>query len=72
LAAVTTSGFKTDDNDPGKQLRYQAEALIHKYVPLEAILGIACFNDVVRKDLEALLKEHGIELTVRSTPTWYF
>jgi hypothetical protein len=24
--------FKTDHNDPGKQLRYQAEALIHRYV----------------------------------------
>jgi hypothetical protein len=64
--------FKTDDNDPGKQLRYQAEALIHRYVPLEAILGIACVNDVIRKDLEALLEQRSIELTVRSKPTWYF
>ena len=64
--------FKTDDNDPGKQLRYQAEALVHKYVPLEAILGIACVNDVIRKNLECSLEERGIELRVRSTPTWYF
>jgi len=64
--------FKTDDSDPGKQLRYQAEALIHRYVPLEAILGIACLNDVIRKNLEALFEQRGIELTVRSTPTWYF
>src|SRR5215212_962986 len=33
--------FKTDDRDPGKQLRYQAEALIHRHVLLEAILGVA-------------------------------
>jgi hypothetical protein len=64
--------FKTDDSDPGKQLRYQAEALIHRYVPLEAILGIACVNDVIRKNLEALLEQRGIKLTVRSTPRWYF
>lgn len=64
--------FKTDDDDPGKQLRYQAEALIHRYVPLEAILGIACVNDVIRKNLEVLLEERGIQLPVRSTPTWYF
>jgi len=64
--------FKTDDKDPGKQLRYQAEALIHKYVPLEAILGIACMNDVVRGNLESLLEERRIELAVRSMPTWYF
>jgi hypothetical protein len=41
-------------------------------VPLEAILGIGCVNDAIRKDLEALLEQRGIELTVRSTPTWYF
>jgi len=64
--------FKTDDNDPGKQLRYQAEALIHRYVPIDAMLGIACVNDVIRKDLEALLEQRSIELTVRSKPTWYF
>jgi hypothetical protein len=50
----------------------KAEALVHKYVPLEAILGIACVNDVISNDLETRLEQHGIELTVRSTPTWYF
>ncbi len=64
--------FKTDDNDPGKQLRYQAEALIHKYMPLKAILGIVCVNDVVRGSLESLLDQRSIELAVRSMPTWYF
>ncbi len=69
---LQTRDFKTDDKDPGKQLRYQAETLIHKYVPLEAILGIACVNDVIRKNLEVLLEERTIELAVRSKPTWYF
>ena len=64
--------FKTDDDDPGKQLRYQAEALIHKSVPLNAVLGIACVNDAVKGSLESLLEERGIELAVRSKPTWYF
>ena len=64
--------FKTDDNDPGKQLRYQAEALIHRYVPLQAILGIVCVNDVVKGSLESLLEQRSIELAVRSMPTWYF
>ena len=64
--------FKTDDNDPGKQLRYQAEALIHRYVPIEAILGIGCVNDVVKGSLESLLEQRRIELAVRSKPTWYF
>jgi hypothetical protein len=64
--------FKTDDNDPGKQLRYQAEALIYKSAPLSAILGIACVNEAVRGSLESLLEQRDIELTVRAIPRWYF
>lgn len=64
--------FKTADNDPGKQLRYQAEVLVHQSVPLNAVLGIACVNDAVRSDLESLLEQRSIELSVRVTPKWYF
>jgi hypothetical protein len=64
--------FKTDDSDPGKQLRYQAEALIHRNVPLNALLGIACVNDNVKGDLETLLQQRGIQLAVRAMPNWYF
>jgi hypothetical protein len=64
--------FKTDDSDPGKQLRYQAEALIHGHVPLNAILGIACVNDAVKGILDPIIKKRGIELIVKATPKWYF
>ena len=64
--------FKTDDNDPGKQLRYQAEALIHRHVPLDAVLGIACLNEVVKGSLESLLELRGLKLAVRAKPSWYF
>jgi hypothetical protein len=42
------------------------------HVPLDAVLGIASLNDAVKDNLESLLKQHGIELAVRSKPTWYF
>jgi hypothetical protein len=64
--------FKTEDIDPGKQLRYQAEALIHRHVPLSAVLGLACVNDAVKGSLESLLEQRGIELAVRAKPSWYF
>ncbi len=34
--------FKHDPDDPGKKERYQAEALIWKHVPLEALLAVCC------------------------------
>lgn len=64
--------FKTDDADPGKQQRYQAEALAHRHVPLEAMLGIGCHNDTVKRSLELLLEERKAITTVKTTPNWYF
>ncbi|HKQ05494.1 MAG TPA: DUF4433 domain-containing protein [Blastocatellia bacterium] len=64
--------FKTDDANPGKQQRYQAEALVHRRVPLEAVLGIVCYNDTVKRGLESLIEERGINLEVRALPGYYF
>jgi hypothetical protein len=37
---LQSRNFKTDDADPGKRLRYQAEALVYQNVPLAALIGI--------------------------------
>lgn len=71
-ALLQSRNFKTDDADPGKQLRYQAEALIHRHVPLEALLGLGCQSDDTRRTLESLIAASGRKLTVQTTPTWYF
>ncbi|MEM9400740.1 MAG: DUF4433 domain-containing protein, partial [Verrucomicrobiota bacterium] len=34
--------FKRSEEDPGKCDRYQAEALVYKHAPLDALLGIGC------------------------------
>jgi hypothetical protein len=64
--------FKTDDADPGKQLRYQAEALVHRYVSLDAILGVGCINDTIRQKLEAQLNNQRERVVIKATPQWYF
>jgi hypothetical protein len=64
--------FKTDDADPGKQARYQAEALIHRQVPLTALRGLACHRDSVRQHLESLVAARGLTLKVNAVPRWYF
>ncbi len=69
---LQSRNFKTDDDDPGKQLRYQAEALVHRRVPRRALLGIGCHDDSVRQKLESLIAEAGLTLTVKTTPSWYF
>jgi hypothetical protein len=64
--------FKTSDADPGKQVRYQAEALMHRHVPLSALLGIGCLNAAVKQSLDALLGAREQEIDVKITPGWYF
>jgi hypothetical protein len=71
-ALLQSRVFKTSDADPGRQLRYQAEALVHRQVPLTALSGIGCHSDTVRQKLESLIAERQLTLTVKTTPKWYF
>jgi hypothetical protein len=64
--------FKRDGNDPDKVERYQAEALVHRHLPVEALLGIVCYDDSVASAIEAHLKKRGIGLQVAVRPKWYF
>src|SRR5579872_2997344 len=43
-ALLNRRDFKNDPDDPGKKERYQAEALIWKHLPTEALLGIGCYD----------------------------
>jgi hypothetical protein len=69
---LQSRNFKTDDADPGKQGRYQAEALVHRHMPLDALLGIGCHSDAVRQTVESLLAAQSRKLNVKTTPQWYF
>jgi hypothetical protein len=69
---LRSRNFKTDDADPGKQLRYQVEALVHRHMPLNALLGIGCHDSTVKQRLDSLLLASGQQIDVKSTPTWYF
>lgn len=42
-------------DDPAKFERYQAEALVHQYCPIEALLGMICYNEKIKSLLEQQL-----------------
>ncbi len=71
-ALLRSRNFKTSDADPGKGLRYQAEALVHRRLPLAALRAICCNNGTVKQHLEDLIAECGKQIDVKTTPTWYF
>lgn len=64
--------FKRDADDPDKFERYQAEALVHGHVPLAALLGIVCYTDSVKADIESKMLAQGLSLPVHTKPGWYF
>jgi hypothetical protein len=64
--------FKTDDANPGKQLRYQAEALIHREVPPSFLKGIACHSNEVSKKVSGMVSAQGLQIPVKTLPEWYF
>jgi hypothetical protein len=64
--------FKKDPNDPEKFERYQAEALIHRHLPIDALIGIACYSDAVRAHIARDIDERNSTLKVAARPTWFF
>lgn len=64
--------FKHDPEDPGKKERYQAEALIHRYMPITALKGIGCPNDKVRARLQNEADRRSLSLQIVTRPDWYF
>lgn len=64
--------FRRDQNDPGKFERYQAEALAHRHLPLEALMGVACYSEAVRQEVEAAISSAGVGVKVVVRPDWYF
>lgn len=64
--------FKRDPDDPRKVERYQAEALIHKNLPVKALLGMICYTDSQKNDIREQISELDLDLTVHARKDWYF
>lgn len=64
--------FQRDPNDPEKVERYQAEALIHGQVPIQALLGVVCYTQAIQRELQEQAEQLGVQLDIRCIPQWYF
>jgi len=64
--------FKHDPDDPGKTDRYQAEALIWKHLPVDALLGICGCNTGVQREIENELTKRGLTVKAYAEEGWYF
>lgn len=70
--ALQRRDFRRDIENPDKFDRYQAEALIHNQVPVEALLGVVCHNPTVSEAVERQAQRLQRTLKVIARPRWYF
>jgi hypothetical protein len=70
--SLRSRDFKRRPDDPEQFERYQAEALAHRHVPLEAIEGLVCRGVEERRKLEAMMESVGRSLIVQVRPDCYF
>jgi len=64
--------FARSDSDFGKVERYQAELLAFQKVPVEALLGIACYSEESKLHIAAALADAGVDLKVVVKRDWFF
>jgi len=64
--------FKHDPDDPGKKERYQAEALVWRHLPVEALLGICSYSPAEDEKIKAELAKRTQVMKTIIQRTWYF
>ncbi|HZK82274.1 MAG TPA: DUF4433 domain-containing protein [Humisphaera sp.] len=69
---LQSRNFKRDPDDTGKFERYQAEALIHKVVPVSALSGIVCHGPPQQAKVQKEIANLSLQVKVVARPDWYF
>lgn len=60
------------DADPDRQTRRQAELLVHRSLPLEAVVTLAARSDSIAERAKEIVTSMGYNLTVATRPDWYY
>lgn len=64
--------FQRSADDPEKVERYQAEALVHKHLPISSLLGVVCYREAFKAQLEQQVVQRQLALEVHTMTGWYF
>lgn len=69
--AIRAKQWRSED-DPDLARRKQAEFLVHRGLPVEGLLGIACLDAGAKAEAEQRLGDHPRTLPIAVRPTWYY
>jgi hypothetical protein len=71
-ADIYADQWKPTLQNPNLQRHKQAEFLVHQFVPVNALVGIAVYNSHIRTQVEQMVQQAGLTLPVREVPAWYY
>lgn len=71
-AILRGRSFARDPEDPEKMERYQAEALVHRQLPCDALHGIICATEARRVQVAAQVTAAGHTYQVLARPNMFF
>lgn len=69
---LQSRNFKRDPDHPERFDRYQAEALVHRQLPCGGLRGIVCYGEEQKAELEALLLQRSMKLTLLAQKDMFF
>lgn len=64
--------FKYGDDDPGKMERYQAEALVHRYLQVKLLDAVVCYDPGQEALVTGWARDAGAKVRVRVSRRLYF
>jgi ssDNA thymidine ADP-ribosyltransferase, DarT len=64
--------FRHDPDDPAKKERYQAEALIWKHLPVDALIAICCYTAELDECIKRELAQRQMKLQTNVQRNWFF
>lgn len=71
-ALLQSKDFKRSDADPGKVERYQAEALVHRQVSVDALVGLAVRDSAAEARVQRELQQRKLAVHLAVRAEWYF
>lgn len=64
--------FQRNPENPESFERYQAEALVHRHLPVKGLEGLACYNEDILKEVQALATDSDLQMHIAIREEWYF
>lgn len=71
-AVIGSSSWGRTDDDPDRPARRQAELLVHRVLPWEAVERIVTKTPAVATEVRSILASAGRSVAVDVIPHWYF